>query len=171
MKCIVRGTFAVKFLLIANFDWRRRPMSRYARPRESIYQLIYSVIIRSAWLRGAMGDGKDNHVNEIPNVSIVANAAWEYRDRRIESLLQSTFHKFWIHVCTRLFWTVYPVDANTDSTQDAIRWFIWSICSGKTENSRKRDERQPQNDAATARQTISKRLPLRRTPPNFLHER
>lgn len=64
-----------------------------ARPRESIYRLIYSVIIRSAIAR-ALGDGKDSHVNEIPNVSIVAYAAWEYRDHRVGPLLQSAFHKF-----------------------------------------------------------------------------
>lgn len=33
-----------------------------ARPRESIYRLIYSVIIHSAIAR-ALGDGKDSHVN------------------------------------------------------------------------------------------------------------
>jgi len=55
-----------------------------ARPRESIYRLIYSVIIWSAIAR-ALDDGKDSHVNEIPNVSIVANVAWEYRDHRIRT--------------------------------------------------------------------------------------
>lgn len=50
-----------------------------ARPGESIYRLIYSVIIRSAIAR-APGDGKDNHVNEIPNVSIVAGPACERRE-------------------------------------------------------------------------------------------
>lgn len=45
-----------------------------ARLGESIYRLIYSVIIRLAIAR-ALGDGKDSHVNEIPNVSIVANVA------------------------------------------------------------------------------------------------
>jgi len=54
-----------------------------ARPRESIYRLIYSVIIWSAIAR-ALGDGKDSHVNEIPNVSIVANA-WEYCDHRVRT--------------------------------------------------------------------------------------
>lgn len=64
-----------------------------AHTRESIYWLIYSVIIRLAIAR-ALGDGKDSNVNEIPNVSIVVNAAWEYRGHRVESLLQSAFHKF-----------------------------------------------------------------------------
>lgn len=64
-----------------------------AHPREFIYRLIYSVIIQLAIAR-ALGDGKDSHVNEIPNVSIVANAVWEYRGHRVGPLLQSAFHIF-----------------------------------------------------------------------------
>ena len=62
-----------------------------ARPRESIYRLIYGVIIWSAIAR-TLDDEKYSHVNEIPNVSIVTSAVQQYRDQSNREVLFFKVH-------------------------------------------------------------------------------
>lgn len=139
-----------------------------ALARESIYQLIYSVIIWSAIAR-ALGDGKDNHVNEIPNISIVASLVWEYRGHRIGSLPQSAFYKPCIHLRVRLFWIVCFDDNGTDSV--AIIDDLHSL----RENAELAEDRRAMTATwpqQRVKQTISKSLPETvGMPPNFLRWR
>jgi len=140
-----------------------------ARAVESIYRQIYSVIIRSAIAR-APGDGKDNHVNEIPNVSILASASSDRRETRLGILRSSSRMRFSethsISPESAHEIELFVSTTGTVHSETIVGYLFEVFVRGSGELTRKRGE--PQN---AEKQTTFTRLSLRsetvETSPNF----